>query len=363
MVSFEPKKIIIGLLTISLLAGCSTPVLNESTAQITCFDLIPASTRAELEAAKVVLLEEVELTEETNNQYRGFGVSLTNLTLEQIYYSLEDDDAWYYYDNGIYRLDKTTGQVAFLYAAEMQRLSGRRLFCMDAGWIYYVNTVAEICRVCTNGQIHEVVLDTKPFWRYNNNPVHRLDVVCGKLLFNMGFELYGYDLSTGAIVFLGGDARQYVFHDGKVYQTGKDFSIAEYDIVTGDHALILKGNRTIDKSQSSNLYVSCEFVGETMYYCMRLPYGLYRYQNGESTLISDDGKINEYSLIEHDGKLFFHSWTTCALMRYDPDEDSIYTVMDCDNLRSGPKIIGGFFYYLDIGFQVRRLAMPEMSER
>lgn len=82
---------------------------------------------------------------------------------------------------------------------------------------------------------------------------------------------------------------------------------------------------------------------------MRNPDGLYRYQNGESILIYNGADVNEFSMFEYNGELYFvdRGKSTVILMRYSPEDESLTQAAEIDNYSSGTQIQDGCFYYLD----------------
>lgn len=113
------------------------------------------------------------------------------------------------------------------------------------------------------------------------------------------------------------------------------------------------------------LYSNFIFIGDTMYYTRRRERSdsgfylveLFRYEKGESRLISDEPDINEYSLFESDGKLYYvvRSGERKKLMEYNPKDENIAEVVKCDDFRRDGKIVKGYFSYKDEDWVVRRV--------
>ena len=320
---------------------------------------------------------ESETKDESGNDLEGVDLSFDlsaiysfeDLSLDQQYTALQDDHNWYVFDKGIYRLSKTDGTVTFLYPAEFEFMKCFYNRCLIDGWIYYVDANWDICRIKTTGQDHAVILNAKQFWVYDRQPIDHLFVVDNYLLFMMSYQLYRYDMNTEDVTSLGHEFRCYEIHGTKAYRSGRDFSITEVDVLAHENRILLQGYPNIDKLQSTNLYSNFTFVGDELYFCMRVPYGLYRYQPDETVLIVEGDSFNEYSLCADSGKLYYvdRCGDAYKLMQYDPSSEAITEVVECNDFRAKPRIIDGYYYYLDNNFEVQRvmiwLSQPQKEDK
>ena len=271
---------------------------------------------------------------------------------------LEDDENWYYFDDGIYKINKKDGASVLVYQEKILRTNHLSNSWIYDDYIYYVNVDWYICRVKTSGQDHSVILDVKQFWEYDEQPVHGIIVIDNKLFVQMSFELYCYDMKIATTV--AHDARQIGVLGKDIYFCGRDATINKMNVIDKEPQVILQSNMNgDDKREWKNLYKDFIFVDGIMYYYMRNPDGLYRYQNDKSRLVSDDANINEFSLFENDGELYFI--TRCdeadKLMRYDPEDEKITEVLVCSDFVRGPKIIDGYFYYLNSEYEIEQLKL------
>lgn len=221
----------------------------------------------------------------------------------------------------------------------------------DNDWRYYDSVKDKnICRVKINGEEYSVILNYKSLQEYDEQPITGLWVIDELLFFRMTFELYRYDLQTQTLTEIDGDARQVGFLGKDVYFSGREATIYRMNIHDNEPTALLKSEMNGDnKEKWKNLYKNFIFVDGVMYYYKRNPDGLYRYQNGESTLIDNNPAINEFSLFEHDNKLYYVVLRDelSKLTQYNPKDGKISELATCSDYSSGSTIKDGYFYYLD----------------
>ena len=301
------------------------------------------------------------MTSCAENPSNSSGSSSQSSPDTQVDYLCEDNDYGYYLKEDslgkhIYRQNKISKENTLLKSEQdLHRL------VLSNDWLYYDSAGEQnICRIKTNGEDFSVILNYKSLQEDEEDSTTGLWVVDNKLLVRMAFPLYCYDIESGKTINVSWDARSNVQVVGnKVYFCGKDFSISEMDIQTGEIQVILQGDIR-DKEESKNLYKNFIFVGDIMYYYKRNPDGLYRYQNSESTLVYDNSDVNEFSLFEYDGKLYFivRNGETIKLIQYNPIDEKVTEVLTCNDFRSGPKIKDGYFYYQDSEDNIKRIKIP-----
>lgn len=277
---------------------------------------------------------------------------LNDLTLQQKYSVLEDRENWYFSSegDGIYSVNKSTGKKSLIYKAEVLDTS-----YLHDEWIYFVDANWDICRVKTSGEDHTVLLNAKQFWEYEEQPIEKLFVAQNKLLIQLTFPLYCYDMDSKEIVKISDDARNFEAVGEKVYYCGRDASIYVFDMYTEQSEILLAGD--LPPGSDKRLYKNFVFVEGEMYYYMRQPDGLYCYCNGSNISISNDTKINEFSLLSYGEKLYFviRGEDNDRLMQYDPAEKSLTEVLRCSDFVRGAKIVDGYFYYLDSASEIREV--------
>jgi len=98
------------------------------------------------------------------------------------------------------------------------------------------------------------------------------------------------------------------------------------------------------KGDKNNIHKYIVIIGDVIYYYKNQPSGLYRYENGESTLI--DIGVMEYESFKYEDKLYYMKYTDrgCDLMCYDPEDHSIAELYSFDFQPAAPKIIDGYLY-------------------
>lgn len=289
---------------------------------------------------------------------------LADLSITQKYEMLEDAENWYYFDDGddgIYRINKKEGVKELVYSDKIIKTydNANRIWLYN-DYIYYVNADWGICRVKTSGQDHSVLLNAKQFWEYDEQPVSSLTVIDNKLFIQMTFPLYCFDMETKTTTQIAYDARQIGISGKDLYFCGRDCTINRMNVHDHEPQAVLQSQTDgANKEEWTDLYKNFIFVDGVMYYYKRNPDGLYRYQNNESRLVSKDTDIHEFSLFEHDGKLYFivQGDEQGKLMQYDPGNEKTTEILTCNNFNSKPKIIDGYFYYLDLEGNVEQLKM------
>ena len=277
-----------------------------------------------------------------------------DLTIPQKYTALEDAENWYYFSDSIYKINKKSGVQTLV-----DRVESIGANCLDNGWIYFVDPDWNVCRVQTSGRDHTVLFNAKQFQEYEDDeyPVRDLKVVGHKVLLRMIYTLYCFDMETETITQISDEVFSFETKGQNVYYVGLDMTIFTTDLQTGESSVVLQSQYSAHPDDSTNLYKNFIFIGDTMYYYMRNPDGLYCYQDGESRLISDDSDINEFSLLGYDGELYFviRGDSVDQLMRYDPKDKTLDEVLQCNNVVSNPKIMNGYFYYRNSSYEIQEM--------
>ncbi len=107
---------------------------------------------------------------------------------------------------------------------------------------------------------------------------------------------------------------------------GNILSRTEYAYTTGELGEVLDTVTYGYGATESKIYKNFIIIDNVLYYYMRNPDGLYRYENGESSLIDDNESVNEFSLSEKDGKLFYTVSVNGneEAFEYDPANKTVY---------------------------------------
>lgn len=292
------------------------------------------------------------------------------LSVVQIYNIVKDYDYWHY---------SFDGSVKVFRGDEKISLRGESGICgvqFFDGWIYYVKAYDDssidfdIFRVRPNGEEPSVLLNSVVLDDDSRGSFHSFAFVDGYMYVNRGFQFFQYDMETKTTELLDGDISTYNIADNRLYFIGhvrKDFTIYVMDLETKEIKILLgDGIYGRDKESPELYYSNFIFIGDVMYYTKRNTrendfylVELYRYENGESTLIDDTDSISEYSLFENDSKLYYfiRDGKTGKLMQYNPKDGKLSDVATCNDYSSGGKIINGCFYYLDSDGEIQQAKM------
>lgn len=295
------------------------------------------------------------------------------LSIVEIYDILKDCDYWNYSYDGSFKAFKGEEEIS---------LQGEKRICdvkFIDGWLYYVKAYDDyrggfdICRVRPNGEDSSVFFNSAEFEDTENTfaSFNSFVFVDGYMYIQASLFLYQYDMLTKTVKQIG-DVSTYHIMDNQLYFIGhasKDFTIYVMDLQTEETKIVLgDGVYGRDKEYPAWRYSNFIFIGDIMYYTRRSDSSdsefylveLFRYENGESTLIDDIDHVREYSLFEHEGKLYYFAKAGDAvkLMQYNPIDEKVTEILTCNDFRSGPKIKDGYFYYQDSEDKIKRIKIP-----
>lgn len=226
--------------------------------------------------------------------------------------------------------------------------------CEDNGcWIYY-DAVEEqsICRVRNDGQELSVILNYQSLLEFEGQSITGLWVIDDILFFRTTYKLFRHNLLSKKTDEIYYDARQIGFSGNDIYFVGRESTIYQMNIHDNVPTPILKSDADFSDSNKNNwkyLYKNFVIVDDVLYYYMRNPDGLYRYQNNESILIYNSADVHEFSMFEYNKELYFVDLgeTTDILMKYSPEDGSLTQSAEIYDYVSGTKIQDGCFYYQD----------------
>ena len=284
------------------------------------------------------------------------------LSVVQIYDIIKNYDYWYYSFDGSVKAFKENEEIS---------LQGEKRICdiqFVDGWIYYVKAYDDysggfdICRVRPNGEDSSVFFNSAEFedTEHTFASFNRFEFVDGYMYIQASLVLYQYDMLTKTVNQIDGDISTYHIIDNRLYFIGharKDFTIYIKNLETEETEILLgDGVYGHDKGYPKLYYRDFLFIGDTMYYTKGIERSaddyfveLFRYENGESTLIDSTDNYREFSIFEHDGRLGYMVWKDEAyrLMQYNPDDGQKTETATCNDYKSGAKIKNGYFYYLN----------------
>lgn len=222
----------------------------------------------------------------------------------------------------------------------------------DKNRSYYVNESDKtICRIDANDKEASVILNYQSVLEHDEQHISYLSVVDELLFFRTTFNLYRYDLKTQDLAEIYYDARSVGITGNDIYFLGREATVYKMNIHDTQPTAILEseisGN---DKYQWKNLYKNFIFVDDVMYYYKRNPDGLYQFENDVSTLIDSNTKINEFSLVEHNGNLCYIAidGETAEVFEYNPKDKTINSLVKCNDYKENAVIKDGYFCYIDL---------------
>jgi hypothetical protein len=292
------------------------------------------------------------------------------LSIVQIYGIIKDCDYWYYAWDGSVKAFKGDEEIS---------LQGERRICdvqFVDGWIYYVKAHDrvgfDICRIRPNGEDFSVFFNSDEFedTEHTFASFNSLVFVDGYIYIQASLLLYKYDMLTKTVKQIG-DVSIYHIADNRLYSIGyvsREFTIYVMDLETEETEILL-GDWVYgrDKEYPKLLYNDFIFIGDIMYYTRRFVRSdseyyfteLFRYENGESTLIDITDDFREFTLFEYNGKLYYfkRDGEIGKLMQHNPKDETITEILTCSNFKSGGKIINGYFYYLDSAGDIQQVKM------
>ena len=260
-------------------------------------------------------------------------------------------------DKGEYTVEKRGGDY------KIYRIDGEEkqeeiytTITVNGDWLYYGDLTGKVYKIQTNGRQRTLVFDAQPFFTYDEDGVNYLYVLGENVFFRCdGFMLYKYNCATKLTKLIYWDARRIRINDGKMYLLGKDYSIFEMALSEDEPTAILSSKREgVNEEAWTDIYKDLIFVDNIMYYYKRNADGLYKFQNGQSTLIDNTPSFTDYGLFEYENILYYmvyENGTIWKLKEYNPSTNAIKniaTVEDYKNL-SGSISNDNFIYLTQSG--------------
>jgi len=288
------------------------------------------------------------------------------LSIVQIYNIVKDYDYWHYAWDGSIKAFKGDEEIS---------LQGEKRICdvqFIDGWIYYLKAYDEyrggfdIFRIRPNGEEFSVFFNSAEFedTEHNFASFNSLAFVDGYMYIQSGLVLYQYDMLTKTVKQIGCVSTYHIIDNWLYFiDSAKTFTIYVMNLET-EEIKIMFGDEIYsrDKEYPKLYYRDFIFIGDIMYYTKGVERNaddysieLFRYENGESTLIDGTDSVKEYSMFEYDGNLYYIAWEDGAgkLMQYNSKDRQIKEISTCSDYSSNPEIKNGYFYYLDSKHEVR----------
>ena len=223
---------------------------------------------------------------------------------------------------------------------------------VNGDWLYYGATDGKVYKIQTNGRQRTLLFDAQPFFTYDDDAVNYLYAFGETVFFRCdGFMLYKYDCATKKTKLIYWDARRIRINDGKMYLLGKDYSIFEMALSGNEPTAILSSKREgVNEEAWTDIYKDLIFVDNVMYYYKRNTDGLYKFQNGQSTLIDNTPSFTDYGLLEYENILYYtvyENGTVWKLKEYNPVTNAINTISIIEDYKNlSGSISNGIFIYL-----------------
>lgn len=197
--------------------------------------------------------------------------------------------------------------------------------------LYYIswddNEIFNICSIDLNGK-NEVILLTQS--NFSNELLNKITWSNNKLYIQMNFAFYCYDIMENALIQLFDDVGIYHIKDNQLYfidHANRTFTIYQVNLDTKERICILGDGIYRDKSEEYMRYKNFIFIGDDMYYSTSCPGSIYRYRDGVHTLVYKDEGINEFSLQDCHGYLYFSiTKEETHLIKYDPNTQELFEV-------------------------------------
>ena len=269
----------------------------------------------------------------------------------------DSENRFYFVDGTLFKQNRNTKVKTAIFQLKSDQVIDD--FYFTGSYVYFVlrsqdnqDDSFSICRIDENGKNFSVLLDDSflmPEDDWEGKFVHALAAAEDHLVIQMTFSLYVHDMTTGQTVKISPDAQQMEVSGGKLYYLS-EFSVVERNVKSEQEKVILQSAyNDMDREQSNHLCSSFIFINGVMFYCQRLPYGLYRYVNGISNAVYEGKGIDEYCLTQYGENLYFvvTDATQSGLYRYDPKKDALALIQYLPNYKfnGGDKILDGVFYY------------------
>ncbi len=185
----------------------------------------------------------------------------------------------------------------------------------------------EILSVKKDGRDQQILLNNNSLSKETDEQVRSLSVYGEKLYIHTNYRLYSLDTQNCRRETVCEDVSTFALREGYLYyieDAEKTFSLFKMNLESGKRELLFgtgtyQQDKTTAKDLCSNFVIS---ENGNIFYCMRLPYGLWVFDGKESRQIQMGQTFYEYSLLTHQNKLYY--------VKKQPDI-SILTVYDPSN--------------------------------
>ena len=232
------------------------------------------------------------------------------------------------------------------------------------GVAYYVtdndSEHCALCRVSTDGGTPETVFTRADLGGQADTQINTWQFHNGRYYVQMNLQLFVYDPATGQGRMVNEDVGCYALDDNFLYHidhAGRTFTVYRTDLTTGQQEILLGDGTYEGKSSGETLYKHFCLLDGVLYYTTKRPSGLYRYENGQNTLISSSDAINEFSLCTDNGSIYYveRADNKADLKEYDPATGNVRQVVTVSDFSRFAAVRHACFFYYDLGGTLRRV--------
>ena len=210
----------------------------------------------------------------------------------------------------------------------------------------------EILTVKKDGRDQQILLDNNSLSEKTDEQVRSLSVYGEKLYIHTNYRLYSLDTRNCRMETVCEDVYTFALREGSLYyieDAQRTFSLFKMDLESGEKELLFgTGAYQQDKATAKNL-CSNFVISENgnIFYCMRLPYGLWAFDGKESRQIQMGQTFDEYSLLTYENKLYFvkEQSDISILTVYNPSDKTTTELCRLPDFAETVTIQNDCFYY------------------
>ncbi len=274
---------------------------------------------------------------------------------EKEYRFVEDGEARYYIEGReIYRetlqdeqKTKIVQESTDIYKLKLQQDRLMYLAVKD-------DFVFSLVSVNKDGTQKKVLVSNEDFAQRTDLQIIDWEIYKDTLYVQLNFPFYKVEGEGRTPEKLHEDVGTYAIYDDHLFfieHSQRTFTLYKMNLATGEkERLVGKGFYQEDKTESSQLCSNFVIAEDgTIFYTMRVPYGLWRLDGEESCLVDEGEEIDEYSMMLEQNKLFYikKQGDKFALIAYDPLSDTKEQRAEISDYSDALAIKNDYFYYED----------------
>lgn len=299
--------------------------------------------------------------------------------------SIIEHNGYNYYveDNMIYSENISTGKKQVVAEVSNEGWWIIAELYIDGNYLYYlegenyrlVSHFFELRRINLDNMTSEKLTDCCEVWGdKTDSDLREVVFYKGKIYLRCNYELYCYDIVNGISEMIHNDIACFeIFNDELYYieKVNRTFTIYKMNLETYTKEIV-RGKGVESEKIENGLYGDVNykffvFIGDSMYFTTTDPVSLCRWDKDlqysvyNCRIISTDEKINEFSLLHYDGKLYF----VCSenqkyfLYMYSPLVDEFTRISEIPDMyyASDSFIKDGKFYYSSESSGLQRIQL------